>query len=348
MDSSSSESDASSAPLVDGDFQDVFGYPATLRTFCPGRLILTGEHIDFHGYSVISMTTSDGTAILAGRNGKSLIRIVSKDPDKKEVTISLPSRWAGTKTPEWHDFVLCGWKAVMDYIGDVQIGFDMLIHERIPKSCGAGSTTSLVVASALTTWAISTNKEFDDLTREEFAELCYIARCYLGAQGTGVDEATLSRPVFFYPDAAMYVSRPENVSESRCWRSFSWITSNLYKCYVDDAFLTIDGLPIVPPYVEDASARRVNQAVKNSRLLVRLIFVPPPTIKDLLTSARIYENKCLEANCLYRGVNLRTSRHSLYDQLRWVWLEVHRRDDEASSQETKRAPKSFSKPCPLS
>ncbi|EYB94107.1 hypothetical protein Y032_0175g494 [Ancylostoma ceylanicum] len=202
IESSSANPTPRSASMTgcDGEFQDVFGYPATLRTYCPGRLILTGEHIDFHGYSVVSMTISDGTAILAGRNGKPVIRIASKDPDKKEVTISLPSSWAGTKTPQWHDYVLCGWKAVMDYVGDVQIGFDMLIHERIPKSCGAGSTTSLVVASALTTWAISTNKEFDDLTRsaifsllgEEFAELCYISRRYLGAEGTGVDEATLT------------------------------------------------------------------------------------------------------------------------------------------------------------
>ncbi|EPB72862.1 hypothetical protein ANCCEY_08036 [Ancylostoma ceylanicum] len=34
--------------------------------------------------------------------------------------------------------------------------------------------------------------------REEFAELCYIARCYLGAQGTGVDEATLRIPNLHY------------------------------------------------------------------------------------------------------------------------------------------------------
>ncbi|EYC13387.1 hypothetical protein Y032_0044g961 [Ancylostoma ceylanicum] len=61
----------------------------------------------------------------------------------------------------------------------------------------------------------------------------------------------------------------------------------------------MDGLPLVLPYVGDASARRVNQAVKNSRLPVRLIFLPPPTLKDLLTSTRIYESKCLEANCRY-------------------------------------------------
>ncbi|EYC19494.1 hypothetical protein Y032_0024g892 [Ancylostoma ceylanicum] len=151
------------------DFENLFGHQPTVRTYCPGRLILMGEHIDHHGYCVISMTTHEGTEILAARNGRSEIRIVSKDPDEqhpaREATIPLPSSWSGTKTPEWHDYVLCGWKAIMDYLGDVQIGFDMLVHERIPKSCGAGSTTSLVVASALTTWAICTNEGFGDLTR---------------------------------------------------------------------------------------------------------------------------------------------------------------------------------------
>ncbi|KAL6729960.1 hypothetical protein Aduo_000967 [Ancylostoma duodenale] len=174
----------------DGDFEDVFGHPPTLRTYCPGTFIVIGDHIDNHGYSVISMTTFEGTEILATRNGKSVVRIASKDQDRKETTIILPSTLAGTTTPEWHGYVLCGWKAVMDYIGDVQIGFDMLIHEQIPKSCGAGSTTSLAIASALATWAISTNKEFDGVAREEFAELCFISRRYLGAHGTGADEAT--------------------------------------------------------------------------------------------------------------------------------------------------------------
>ncbi|EYC14469.1 hypothetical protein Y032_0040g225 [Ancylostoma ceylanicum] len=62
---------------------------------------------------------------------------------------------------------------------------------------------------------------------------------------------------------------------------------------------TMDGLPLVLPYVGDGSARKVNQAVENSRLPVRLIFLPPPMLKDLLTSTLIYESKCLEANCRY-------------------------------------------------
>ncbi|XGW22535.1 hypothetical protein V3C99_005061 [Haemonchus contortus] len=46
-------------------------------------------------------------------------------------------------------------------------------------------------------------------------------------------------------------------------------------------------------------AREVNRVVKNSQLPIRLVFRPPPTLKDLLTSSRIYEKRCHEQSCRY-------------------------------------------------
>ncbi|EYC06050.1 hypothetical protein Y032_0078g1165 [Ancylostoma ceylanicum] len=62
---------------------------------------------------------------------------------------------------------------------------------------------------------------------------------------------------------------------------------------------SMDGLPFVLPYVGNSPARRVNQAVKESRLPIRLIFRPPPTLRTLLTSTRVYERRCFEADCRY-------------------------------------------------
>ncbi|EYC00879.1 hypothetical protein Y032_0112g314 [Ancylostoma ceylanicum] len=53
-----------------------------------------------------------------------------------------------------------------------------------------------------------------------------------------------------------------------------------------------DGIALVLPYLSDHHAKRVNAAVKRSRLPVRLIFQPPPTPKEMLTSSRLYENEC--------------------------------------------------------
>ncbi|EYC34208.1 hypothetical protein Y032_0001g305 [Ancylostoma ceylanicum] len=60
-------------------FQNVFGHLPTIRVFCPGRVNLIGEHIDYHGYGVLPMATQDGTEILAAPNGQSIIRISNVD-----------------------------------------------------------------------------------------------------------------------------------------------------------------------------------------------------------------------------------------------------------------------------
>ncbi|EYC12226.1 hypothetical protein Y032_0048g1675 [Ancylostoma ceylanicum] len=60
-----------------------------------------------------------------------------------------------------------------------------------------------------------------------------------------------------------------------------------------------DGLALVLPYLNEHLAKRVNAIVKRSRLPVRLIFQPPPTLKEILTSSRLYENGCDEEGCRY-------------------------------------------------
>ncbi|VDO92412.1 unnamed protein product [Haemonchus placei] len=47
---------------------------------------------------------------------------------------------------------------------------------------------------------------------------------------------------------------------------------------------TADGVSLTVPFVNDKMAREVNRVVKNSQLPIRLVFRPPPTLKDLLTS----------------------------------------------------------------
>ncbi|EYC40117.1 hypothetical protein Y032_0628g833 [Ancylostoma ceylanicum] len=60
-----------------------------------------------------------------------------------------------------------------------------------------------------------------------------------------------------------------------------------------------DWLALVLPYVNEQLAKRVNTIVKKSQLPVRLIFRPPPTLKEILTSSRLYEDGCVEEGCRY-------------------------------------------------
>ncbi|EYC07234.1 hypothetical protein Y032_0071g539 [Ancylostoma ceylanicum] len=60
-----------------------------------------------------------------------------------------------------------------------------------------------------------------------------------------------------------------------------------------------DGLALVLQYLNEHLAKRVYAIVKRSRLPVRLIFRPPPTLKEILTSSRFHEDVCDEEGCRY-------------------------------------------------
>ncbi|KAK5966919.1 D-galactokinase [Trichostrongylus colubriformis] len=170
-------------------FQNAFGCVPTARVFCPGRVNIIGEHIDYHGYGVLPMAIEKGTEILAAPNGKQEIRLVNVDDRYSPSSITLPSDWKGASPPQWFDYILCGWKGIIDKLGVEQIGFDMLVGGSIPPSSGLSSSSSLVCAAALVTWMIHTGKIFEEITREELADLCATAEHYIGTQGGGMDQA---------------------------------------------------------------------------------------------------------------------------------------------------------------
>ncbi|EYC11329.1 hypothetical protein Y032_0051g2148 [Ancylostoma ceylanicum] len=60
-----------------------------------------------------------------------------------------------------------------------------------------------------------------------------------------------------------------------------------------------DGIALVLPYVNEHISKQVNIVVKRSGLPVRLIFRPPPTLREILTSSRIYESRCDIEDCQY-------------------------------------------------
>ncbi|VDK45476.1 unnamed protein product [Cylicostephanus goldi] len=164
-------------------------------------LSLLREHIDYHGYGVLPMATECGTEIFASPNGESVVRIANVDDEYPEYKLSLPSDWSGASPPKWHDYVLCGWKGIMEKLNCDQVGFDLMVKGTIPPSSGLSSSSSLVCAAALTTWMIHTKKTFNGLTRqdlhvdfldylkEELADLCAVAEHYIGTQGGGMDQA---------------------------------------------------------------------------------------------------------------------------------------------------------------
>ncbi|EYC29326.1 hypothetical protein Y032_0006g2917 [Ancylostoma ceylanicum] len=62
-----------------------------------------------------------------------------------------------------------------------------------------------------------------------------------------------------------------------------------------------DGIALVLPYLNEHISKQVNIIVKRCGLPVRLIFRPPPTLREILTSSRIYESGCDAEDCQFCG-----------------------------------------------
>ncbi|PAV85666.1 hypothetical protein WR25_08272 [Diploscapter pachys] len=202
-------------------FHELYEKPAQICVRCPGRVNLIGEHIDYHGYDVLPMAIEACCIILSAPSESNQIRISNLD-DKNypSTTISLPSDWKGATPPKWFDYLLSGWRGILDLLKSEdqdQKGMDLLVTGSVPESSGLSSSSSLVCAAALTTYFHQTGKSFGELTKEALAELCAKAERYVGTMGGGMDQASeiLSNAgqalqISFNPLSSVPVSLPEN------------------------------------------------------------------------------------------------------------------------------------------
>jgi galactokinase len=124
-------------------FEDIFGkHHLTRRFFCPGRVNLIGEHIDYLGGDVLPAAISLGIYGTFGLTDNSLVRIHSTDFNE---TVSfnvneLPS----SRQNHWSDYVL----GVLDDAkakGFAITGFDLLLESTLPKGSGLSSSAALEV-----------------------------------------------------------------------------------------------------------------------------------------------------------------------------------------------------------
>ncbi|CAJ0589000.1 unnamed protein product [Cylicocyclus nassatus] len=164
-------------------FQDAFGHSPTVRVFCPGYLNLIGEHIVDHGYGTISIATDIGTEILIAPNGRSDIHIRNTDEEYREHILESPAEWKGTSSPKWYEYVLAGWKSVVDKLKISAAGLDILMEGWIPSSVGLSSSSAIVCAAVLASWAVYTGNGFEGLSRDELTDMCIKGENYVGNCG---------------------------------------------------------------------------------------------------------------------------------------------------------------------
>jgi galactokinase len=117
--------------------------------FCPGRINLIGEHIDYNGGKVMPCAISLGTYLAVSKNTDNTLRFEALDfPEKTELKLQ-PSYSKTGK--EWYNYPL----GVMHHLlqdGHTLSGMDMLFSGNLPVASGLSSSASIEV---LTMFAMS-------------------------------------------------------------------------------------------------------------------------------------------------------------------------------------------------
>ncbi|HEX7904974.1 MAG TPA: galactokinase [Chitinophagaceae bacterium] len=115
--------------------------------FCPGRVNLIGEHIDYNGGKVMPCAISLGTYLAVSKNTDKLLRFQCLNfPETAE--LKLQSSY--TKTgKEWFNYPLGVINEIED-LGHTISGMDMLFAGNLPIGSGLSSSASIEVLMAFT------------------------------------------------------------------------------------------------------------------------------------------------------------------------------------------------------
>ena len=137
------------------NFRNRFHKEATNFFFCPGRVNLIGEHIDYNGGKVMPCAISLGTFLAVAKNTDKKLRFQCLNfPETAE--LHLQSSYARTGK-EWFNYPLGAIHQLLQEDHTIS-GLDMLFYGNLPIGAGLSSSASIEV---LTMFAI---KELFGLT----------------------------------------------------------------------------------------------------------------------------------------------------------------------------------------
>jgi galactokinase len=131
-------------------FREHFGNEATHVAVAPGRVNLIGEHIDYHGYSVLPMALGTQDVVIAGGAAAGGgFHVGNVNPKWERATLPLdPTAPVGAETGvKWYKYVHCGYKGAFDFakdkglftLGSEPKGINLMVDGAVPP----GSWTSL-------------------------------------------------------------------------------------------------------------------------------------------------------------------------------------------------------------
>ena len=126
-------------------FIDIYQKPATHTYFCPGRVNLIGEHIDYNGGLVMPCAITFGTYLLVAPNNENKLRFKSVNFEETHET-PLQDKYIKDGTG-WYNYPL----GVITYFlehGKTLQGLDFLYYGDIPIGSGLSSSASIEVVTA--------------------------------------------------------------------------------------------------------------------------------------------------------------------------------------------------------
>ncbi|OJU22338.1 MAG: galactokinase [Sphingobacteriales bacterium 41-5] len=127
------------------EFEKIYHKQAERIFFCPGRVNLIGEHIDYNGGQVMPCAISMGTTVLIAKNNDHVFRFRAVDfPETSDIELKDSYTKTGT---EWfnyplgviHEFLKAGIKLE---------GLDFLFSGNLPIGSGLSSSASIEVLTA--------------------------------------------------------------------------------------------------------------------------------------------------------------------------------------------------------
>lgn len=169
---------------ISGSRPTVVSHSAASVAFAPGRLNLIGEHIDYHGLSVLPMALERGVQIRFTPRDDRRIVLGNASPSFSPLDFQMGPELVPGSPGEWGNYVKAAALLAWDRFG-CRFGIDGHVAADLPPASGLSSSSALVVAMAL---ALLHRNEVP-IAFVELAEAAAEGERFVGTAGGGMDQA---------------------------------------------------------------------------------------------------------------------------------------------------------------
>ncbi|GAB3010359.1 galactokinase [Niabella terrae] len=130
---------------LQSEFERIYKQTVENIYFCPGRVNLIGEHIDYNGGLVMPCAITMGTTLLVAPNNDGMLRFHAVD-FPEHIEVPLQDRYVKTG-PEWYNYPL---GVINEFLksGVKLSGMDFLFSGNLPIGSGLSSSASIEVLTS--------------------------------------------------------------------------------------------------------------------------------------------------------------------------------------------------------